>query len=167
MTQPLTKPLHRVVVHVAIGLPDATQTEVIGPADQHPVEPMHLRGLVKPGPLSAGQPTDITTQSPTLLLRWTRADVRTPRAIGVASADGVAQKITRVVRNPAYRRLLLVHRQFELLHHGSHDGHRFLSPAATAHHEVLSKIDDVRAKTSLVAQNLPPQDEPSPIEVGE
>jgi len=64
-------------------------------------------------------------------------------------------------------RLGFVHRQLQSMHHGTHDAHGLLGRATAADHEIIGIIDDVSAKTLLVTQRLPAQDEPTHVEVGE
>ena len=143
------------VVHVAIGSPESAQAEGVAPPNDQSVEPSHLSFLIQPEPLSTGQPANFTAESSTLILRWAHRDVRMTRAIGVIPTEGVTQEVEPFLWYSADRRLLLIHRQFQLVHHGLHDRHCLSGVAAAANHKVVGKIDKMSPKPFIVAENFP------------
>src|SRR3954453_1858681 len=117
-TQPLTEPGAGVPVRGLIRLVNLAQAEVVRPALQFPVEPRDLLPLVEPGPSAAGQLADLATDSLDPFRRRTRPDGGLARLRRVAPADRVAQKVERLLGNPAQPRLGLVDRQSQPGHHG-------------------------------------------------
>src|ERR1700757_3258181 len=64
-------------------------------------------------------------------------------------------------------RLLLVHRQLQLRHHHPHLGQGFVRSNSTADDEIIGIVHDVRFPTLLVPELLPPQHEPSHVQIAE
>lgn len=79
----------------------------------------------------------------------------------------VSQEVHRLFRYATNSRLRLVHRQLELLHHAPQGGQGLLPRATATDHEIIGVGDQLGVETSLVSQNLPAEDEPSHVEIGE
>ena len=62
-------------------------------------------------------------------------------------------------------RLLLVDRQFQLLHHVLHCQHRFVRAVTTADNKIISVVDDMGAESFIVTLRLPAKHKPTHVEV--
>src|SRR3982751_722212 len=99
-----------VPVHGLIRLAHLAQAEVVGPALQFPVEPRDLLLLVEPGPSAAGQFADLATESLDRFRRRACPEIGPSRLRRVTPADRIAQKVERLLGDPAQPRLGLVDR---------------------------------------------------------
>src|SRR5215831_1301074 len=97
-TQPLTQPLASVIVHRSIGFADRTETEVVGPPNDHAVELRYHHLLVQQGLIPPSQLTNRRADALHPLLRGNRTNVRTARLRQIAVTERVAQEIEFLFR---------------------------------------------------------------------
>src|SRR6202165_5358254 len=150
-----------------VGFADWPQTEVVGPADQHPIEPCHDCLRILPDFVTSGLVADSSTDALHSFLRGYRAEKDAALPHRVAAPERITQKIKLLFRQIADPRLALVHRQFQLRHHHPHLGQSPFRPDSTADDEVIGIVHDVRFPTLLVPEFLPPQHEPSHVQIAE
>src|ERR1019366_8913835 len=100
-------------------------------------------------------------------LGWYRAQIDSVPPHRVAAPERVSQKVKILFRQITDPRLILVHRQFQLRHHRPHLGQSFFRSHSTADDEVVGIVHDVRLPTLLVPEFLPPQHEPSHVQIAE
>src|SRR6266567_6971474 len=105
-----------------VGFADWPQTEVVGPADQHPIELFHDCLRILPDGVSPGFVADSSTDALYPFLGWYRAQIDSAPPHRVASPERVSQKVKLLFRQIADPRLVLVHRQLQLRHHRPHLG---------------------------------------------
>src|SRR5260370_30825477 len=89
-----------------VGFADWPQTEVVGPADQHPVEPFHNCLRVLPDFVTSGFVADISTDTLYSFLRGYRAEKDTAPAHRVAAPERIPEKGELLFRQLADPRLL-------------------------------------------------------------
>src|SRR6266446_1607546 len=150
-----------------VGLADWPQTEVVGPADHHPIEPSHDRLRILPDFVTPGLVADRSTDALHSFLRGYRAEIDSAPPHRVAPPERVSQKVKLLFRQITDPRLILVHRQFQLRHHRPHLGQSLLRPHSTADDEIIGIVHDVRFPTLFVPEFLPPQHEPSHVQIAE
>ncbi len=142
-----------------------TLVEVVGQAYQLAVDGGHLLLRVQERPAATGHLADLPAEPLDLLLRGESADEGASRLWRVTAAEGVTQEVKRLVWDAAELRFGFVHRQLQPTHHVPHHAHGLVGRAATADHVIVGIVDDSGAKTPLVSQRLPAQDEPPHREV--
>src|ERR1700674_4056486 len=150
-----------------VGFADWPQTEVVGPTDQHPIEPVHDGLRILPDFVASGFVADRSTDALHSFLRGYRAEIDSVPPHRVTPPERVSQKVKLLFRQITDPRLLLVHRQFQLRHHRPHLGQSLLRSNSTADDQVISIVHDVRFPTLLVPEFLPPQHEPSHVQIAE
>src|ERR1017187_637833 len=150
-----------------IGLADWPQTEVVGPSDHQPIEPFHDCLRILPDCISLGLVANISTDSLHSFLGWYRAQIDSVPPHRVAAPERVSQKVKLLFRQITDPRLVLVHRQFQLRHHRPHRDQSLLGSDTTADDEVIGIVHDVRFPTLLVPEFLPPQHEPTHVQIAE
>src|ERR1700674_3707336 len=150
-----------------VGFADWPQIEGVGPADHHPIEACHDRLLILPDFVTPGLVADRSTDALYSFLRGYRAEIDSAPPHRVTPPERVAQKIKLLFRQITDPRLLLVHRQFQLRHHHPHLVQSLLRSDSTADDEVIGIVHDVRFPTLLVPEFLPPQHEPSHVQIAE
>src|SRR5258708_31859558 len=109
-----------------VGFADWPQTEVVGPADHHPIEPCHDCLRILPDFVTSGFVADSSTDTLHSFLRGYRAEIDSAPPHRVTPPARVSQKIKLLFRQAADPRLTLVHRQFQLRHHRPHLGQSML-----------------------------------------
>src|SRR6266581_9723188 len=155
-------PLHR-----SVGLADRTQTEVVRPTDQSPVEIRYQSLRVPLGLTPSGQLANPRTDALHPFLRRYGPQIGPARLRRIAPTKRIAQKVEPFFRQLADPRLRLVHRQLQLRHHVPHRGEGFSGLAPTTDHEVIGVVHDVRSETPLVSQLLPAEHEPAHVQIAE
>src|SRR5215470_4757825 len=150
-----------------VGFADGAETKVVGPAGQHPIELFHHSLRIYPDSISSGFFADRATDALYSLLRWHRAQIDPVPFHRVASPKRIPEKVKLLFRQITDPRLLLVHRQLQLRHHHPHLRQSLLRPNSTTDDKVISIVHDVRLPTLLVPEFLPPQHEPSHVQVAE
>src|SRR5262249_34999821 len=85
----------------------------------------------------------------------------------VTTSECVPQEVELLFRQITDPRLRLVHRQLQPRHHQPHRIESLPRSHSTADDEVIGIIHDVRLPTLLVPEFLPPQHEPSHVQVTE
>src|SRR5262249_44911139 len=100
-------------INRTVGFADGSQTEVVGPADQHPIELFHHRLRIQPDGISSGLVADRTTDALYPFLRWNRAYVDSAPLDRVTPPERVPQKVELLFRQITDPRLVLVHRQLQ------------------------------------------------------
>src|SRR5450631_3146611 len=150
-----------------VGLADWPQTEVVGPADHHPIEPSHDRLRIRPDFVTPGLVADRSTDALYSFLRGYRAEIDSAPPHRVTPPERVSQKIKLLFRQITDPRLVLVHRQLQLRHHHPHRGQSLIGADPTADDKVIGIVHDVRFPTLLVPEFLPAQHEPSHVQIAE
>src|SRR5215510_9349383 len=148
-----------------VGFADYTQTEVVGPAGQHPVELFHHGLGIHSDSISSGLIADCTTDALHSFLRWHRAQVDPAPFHRVASPERIPEKVKLLLRQVADSRLLFTHRQPR--HHHLHLRQSLLRPNSATDDKIIGIVHDVSFPTLLVPEFLPPQHEPSHVQVAE
>jgi hypothetical protein len=162
-TQPLAKPPTGGLFHRSVGLADRTQAEVVGPTMNLPVERFYQRCRILLGLTPSGHLADRLTNTLHSLLGRSRAPVGPPRLRGVASTKRVPKKIELLFRQSTDPVLLSFTVNFSLDIMFRIATRASISTSSTADHQVISIINDVRFKTLLVPQFLPPQHQPTHV----
>src|ERR1700737_462209 len=93
-----------------VGFADWPQTEVVGPADHHPIEPFHDRLRILPDCVTPGFVADRSTDALHSFLRGYRPQIDPAPPHRVTAPERITQKIKLVSRQIADPRLALVHR---------------------------------------------------------
>src|SRR5229473_1615383 len=150
-----------------VGFADWPQTEVVGPADHHPIEPIHDCLRILPDFVTSGFVADRSTDALYSFLRGYRAEVDSAPPHRVTPPERVSQKVKLLFGQITDPRLLLVHRQFQLRHHRPHLVQSLLRSDSTADDEIIGIVHDVRFPTLLVPEFLPTQHEPSHVQIAE
>src|SRR5450631_973990 len=150
-----------------VGFADWPQTEVVGPADQQPIEPFHDCLRILPDCVSSGLVADSATDALYPFLGRYRAQIDAAPPHRVTAPERVSQKVKLLLRQITDPRLVLVHRQLQLRHHHPHRGQSLIGAGPTADDEVIGIVHDVRFPTLLVPELLPPQHEPSHVQIAE
>src|SRR4029450_7252657 len=101
------------------------------------------------------------------IIRRTSAQIGPPRLWRIATSKRITQKIEFLFRHPADPRLRLVYRQLQPVHDVPHRRKYIFCTPATADHQVISIIDDIRTETLLVSQLLPAEHEPAHVQIAE
>ena len=165
--QPQTQPHLRVTIYSAVGLTDRSKTEVVRPSIHRAIELRHHRRLIQQGCMPSSHLAYVPADAFDPLLRWNGTEIG-PSSLGaVAATKRVTKKIELVFRQMTDPRLAFVHRQLQLRHHVPHRGQGQLRPAATADHQVVRVVHDVRPQTPFVPQFLPSQHEPAHVDIAE
>jgi len=112
-----------------------------------------------------GLAADCLHHSLDALLRHASAYISASALARIAASEGVAEKVGTLLRQSALMRLVVVHRQFEPLHHRPHRLHRVFRPAFAANDEIVREVDDVRRPSMLHPQLLPSHDEPPHVHI--
>src|SRR6266498_3838922 len=99
---------------------DTSETEVVGPADHHPIEPSHDRLRILPDCVTPGLVADRSTDALYSFLRGYRAEIDSAPPHRVAPPERIPQKVKLLFRQITDPRLILVHRQLQLRHHRPH-----------------------------------------------
>jgi len=79
-TQPLTQPLASVIGHRSIGFADRTETEVVGPPNDHAVELRYHHLLVQQGLIPPGQLANRRADAVSLAISMSISETRAIRA---------------------------------------------------------------------------------------
>src|SRR5260370_8193376 len=103
-----------------VGFADWPQTEVVGPTDQHPIEPVHDGLRILPDFVTSGFVADRSTDALHSFLRGYRAEKSTAPSHRVAAPERIPQKVELLLRQLADPRLLFVPLRLHLLHHFPH-----------------------------------------------
>src|SRR6266849_10465499 len=114
-----------------IGLADWPQTEVVGPADHHPIELFHYCLRILPDGISPGFVADGSTDALHPFLGRYRAQIDSAPPHRVAPPERMPQKVKLLFRQITDPRLTLVHRQLQLRHHRPHLGQSLLRSNST------------------------------------
>src|SRR5215469_8206105 len=108
------------LIHRSVGLADWPETEVVGPPDQHTVEPRYNDPLVQQGLIPSSQLANRLADAFHPLLRRDRTEVRAPGLRRIAPTKRVAQEVELLFRQFTDPRLRFVYRQLQLRHDVSH-----------------------------------------------
>src|SRR5271169_7045002 len=92
-----------------VGFADWPQTEVVGPADQHPIEPVHDCLRILPDFVTPGFVADRSTDALHSFLRRCRAEIDSAPPPRVTPPERVSQKVKLLFRQMTDPRLSLVH----------------------------------------------------------
>src|SRR5215472_3141485 len=103
-----------------VGLADWTQTEVVCPTDQLPVEVPYYGLGVPRGVSTSGHLTNLRTDALHPFLRRDSPHIGPPRLRRIAATKRIPQKVELLFRQTADPRLLLIHRELQLRHHAPH-----------------------------------------------
>src|SRR5215472_645856 len=150
-----------------VGFADGAETEVVSPAGQHPIELFHHSLRIHPDSIPSGLIADRATDALHSFLRWHRAQVDPVPFHRVASPERIPEKIKLLFRQVADSRLLLIHRQLQPRHHHPHFRQGLLRPNSTTDDKIIGIVHDVSFPTLLVPEFLPPQHEPSHVQIAE
>src|SRR6202047_5317554 len=99
-----------------VGFADWPQTEVVGPTDHHPSEPVHDGLRILPDFVASGFVADRSTDALHSFLRGYRAEKSTAPSHRVAAPERIPQKVELLLRQLADPRLLFVRRHLYLRH---------------------------------------------------
>src|SRR3954454_24200203 len=155
------------LLYCPIGFADRTEAEVVGPANHHAIEAAYDCCLNQQGLVPSGFAADRLTDAGHPLLRWNSAQIGPPRFRRIATSKRIPQKVELLFRHPADPRLCLVYRQLQSAHDVPHRCKCIFCTPATADHQVISIIDDIRSETLLVSQLLPAEHEPAHVQIAE
>src|SRR5438876_530149 len=122
---------------------------------------------ILPDCVAPGLVADSSTDALHPFLRRYRAQKDSALPHRVAPPERIPQKVKLLFRQITDPRLTLVHRQLQLRHHHPHRGQSLLSSNSTADDEVIGIVHDVRSPTLFVPEFLPPQHEPSHVQITE
>src|SRR5215471_12757158 len=123
-----------------VGLADGSETEVVGPTGQHPVELFHHSLRVHPESISSGLIADCATDALHSLLRWHRARKDPVPFHRVASPERIPEKVKLLFRQVADSRLLLIHRPLQPRHHHPHFRQSLLRPNSTTDNKIIGVV---------------------------
>jgi hypothetical protein len=141
--------------------------KVVGPAEQDAIELFYQSPRVQPEGISSGFCADGATDALHPFPRWHRAQIDPSPAHRVASPERVSQEVELLLRQLADPRLVLVHRQLQLRPHPPHRSQSLLRSDSTTDDQIIGIINHVRLPTLLVPKFLPPQHEPSHVQIVE
>src|SRR5258706_14294110 len=98
LAEPPAQPCRGVTIEPAVCFGDGTQTEVVGPSSQLPVQTFHHVGGFHPFHRTSGLSMDGFDHAPNTLPRRARTEVRATGFGRIAPTEGVAQEIERLAR---------------------------------------------------------------------
>src|SRR5215471_10755113 len=150
--QPLAQPPARVSFHRPVGLADRTETKVVGPADDFPVELRHQYLYRLLSLTTSGRLTNRLTDALYASFRRSGAQIGAPRLRRIAAPKRITQEVELLFRQRADPCLGLVHRQLESGHHVPHGDEGLLRSAPAADHEIIGVVDDTCFQALLVSQ---------------
>ena len=111
LTEPLSQPFRRVSINRTIGGTDLPKTIVVGPVDNHTVEPSNHLLRVHPAILCGRLLTNVTAKALNPRLAWSGGDIR-PRAwFAIIAPKTIPEKFKWFLRTSQASSLAVIDRQ--------------------------------------------------------
>src|SRR5690606_20326219 len=136
-TQPPAQPPIGVPINRVVRLADRTQTIIIGPAAQHPVQSFHHLFGIEQARSAVRLLVDLPDQAFDALLRWPSTQIGPTRTMRVTTPKRISQKVKAFSWYTTKVSLLIVHRQPQPLHDLPHFLQRQVGLTSAANHQII------------------------------
>ena len=160
-TEPLSQPLCRVRINRRVGRTDLTETVIVRPAGEHPVEATHPICGVHPSIPGSGLRTDLAANALNAFLAGSGTDISPRSLLAEVVSNTISKKRKRFLWTAHTSGLVIIHRQFQLRHYRRDRRQHIRCRGLAEDDKVVRVIDNHRAKAPGMAQRLPTENEPT------